>query len=134
MVRVPATCNFSLPPNGEIMSSLVPDDLRASAYLAQNGEAAWAKDDALRVIRWAAEVQLPIVGVEVWLPTNPGPTIPTPFIYAFEPRPIEGESKAQFDNRANREAAHYVQSFEWDPHDMAHHGIEPFFNITFGAD
>ena len=112
----------------------VPDELRANAYFARNGEAAWARDDALRVIRWAAEIRLPVLGVEIWIPTTPGPTIPTPFFYTFGSKPIQGESKAQFENRANREAADYVQSFEWDPQDTTHHGIEPFFNITFGTD
>jgi len=112
----------------------VPDELLGKAYFAQNGEAAWARGDALRVIRWAADVHLPVLGVEIWIPTSPGPTIPTPYIYMFEPNPIQGESKAQFEKRASREAADYVQSFEWDRQDTTHNGIEPFFNITFGAD
>jgi hypothetical protein len=115
------------------MSTLIPNDLLASAYRAQNGEPAWSRDDTLRVILWAAQVDLPILGIEIWIPTTPGPTIPTPIIYTFEPKPIKGEPEAQFDKRANQEAAEYVRSFKWDRDDKAHHGIEPFFNITFGA-
>ncbi len=85
-------------------------------------------------LRWAADVHVPVLGVEIWIATNPGPTIPTPFIYTFETKQIQGESKAQFDNRANREADEYIRSFEWDRQDKTHHGIDPFFNITFDAD
>ncbi len=110
----------------------IPDEFLAIAYVAQNGEGAWARDDAIRVMRWAAEVHLPVLGVEVWIPTTPGPTIPTPLIYTYEPKPIQGEPKAQLNIRANREATEYVRSFEWDQQDKAHHGVQPFFNITFG--
>ena len=114
------------------MRTRIPDDLLAGAYFAQNGEPAWARNDALNVIAWATTSCIPVLGVEIWIPTTPGPTIPTPFIYTFEPTQVQGESKSQLGDRANGEAAEYVRSFDWDQGDTVHHGIEPFFNITFG--
>ncbi len=114
------------------MPAQIPGSLLARAFLSQNGEAAWGKDDALQVLAWAAASQIPILGVEVWIPTTPGPTIPTPFIYTFEPKYAAGEPHSEFIARANREAAEYVRSFAWDSEDRAHHGIEAFFNMTFG--
>jgi len=108
----------------------VPDYLLARAYFAQNQETAWARNDALKVIDWATATRIPVLGVEIWIPTNPGPTIPTPFIYTFEPKQVQGDSKALLVGRSNKEAADYVRLFDWDQDDTAHHGIEPFFNIT----
>ena len=116
------------------MSAQIPGSLLARAYLAQNGEAAWSRGDTLQVIAWAVASHVPILGIEVWLPTTPGPTIPTPYIYTFEPKSVPGEPRNEFIVRAGREAAEYVTSFAWDTQDRAHHGMEPFFNITFGEE
>jgi hypothetical protein len=83
------------------MSDQIPGSLLAGAYLAQNGEAAWNTADALKVIAWAAKSHVPILGVEVWLPTTPGPTIPTPYIYTFEPKSVLGESREPARKRLN---------------------------------
>lgn len=114
------------------MPSQVPGHLLACAYFAQNQEAAWARNDTLKVIDWATANRIPVLGVEIWIPTTPGPTIPTPFIYTFEPKQVQGESKVQFIDRSNKESADYVRLFDWDQEDTEHHGIEPFFNVTFG--
>ena len=113
------------------MPAQIPAALLARAYFAQNGETAWHRDAALEVIAWAAASHVPILGVEVWLPTTPGPTIPTPYIYTFEPKPVAGESRDDIVARASREAAQYITSFVWHDEDRKHHGMEPFFNITF---
>jgi hypothetical protein len=116
------------------MSIEVPRDLLANAYLSQSGEPAWARIDALRVIDWARDVGLSLLGIEIWIPTSPGPTIPMPFFYSYEPTPFPAESKALFDVRTYLEAADYVLSFEWDRQDTAHQGSVPFFNFTFDGD
>jgi hypothetical protein len=114
------------------MPTQIPADLLVHAYFASNGEPAWCRAEALTVIAWAAAGKIPILGAEVWIPTVPGPTIPTPYIYAFEPKRVSGESPAQFVVRASEEVAEYVRSFEWDNSDKAHQSAVPFFNITFG--
>jgi hypothetical protein len=114
------------------MSARIPERLLIGAYFARNGEAAWPREAALKVIAWATEAQIPLLGVEVWIPSTPGPTIPTPYVYTFEPQSILDETPIKRIARANKEAAEYVASFEWDSMDNTHWGIEPFFNITFG--
>ena len=108
----------------------IPQELMANAYLSQSGEPAWCKDDALQVIRWATSLEVAVIGIEVWLPTLPGPTIPMPYFYSFDCEPAEGEGWFEFVNRANKEAADYVDGFDWDPNDTKHFGTQPFFNIT----
>jgi hypothetical protein len=117
-----------------VMQSLpIPKHLLAHAYVSENGEPAWPEYSALQVLSWAAEVGLPLLGVEIWLPTIPGPTIPTPFIYALDLNQFPGEPTGQFQKRTNREAAEYVRSFAWDARDVAHHGNVPYFNFTFAS-
>ena len=108
----------------------IPRELMASAYSSQGGEAAWSKEDALNVIRWATSSEIAVFGVEVWLPTTPGPTIPMPFVYTFGWEPYKNETWLAFVKRANVGSVEYVDEFEWDPEDVQHHGMEPFFNLT----
>lgn len=110
----------------------IPENLVGCAYSAQNGERAWAKSDALNVIDWASANGLAVFGAEIWIPTNPGPTIPTPYIYGFEPREIDGESWEHFVARANAEAREFIRSFNWHRADTCHHGMTPYFNLTIG--
>jgi len=112
------------------MAPAIPRDLLASAYLSLSGEPAWSKEDAVKVINWATASRLPVSGVEVWLPTTPGPTIPTPYIYTFETEKYVDENRDRFVERANSAAMDYVKSFEWETDDRQHHGLIPFFNIT----
>jgi hypothetical protein len=116
----------------EIATMDIPQDLMASAYLSQDGEAAWCKEDVLQVIRWATASKLAVFGVEVWLPTKPGPTIPMPFFYSFDCKPSKGETWLEFVNRANKGAIDYVKGFQWDPEDTKHLEKQPFFNLTLG--
>ena len=111
----------------------IPNKLLEKAYLTEDKkEAAWARGDALQVIEWCAETGVPILGVDVWLPTIPGPTIPTPYIYTFESRQMPSESKTDFAIRSANECGDYVKSFEWDAEESTHHSFDPFFNLTFG--
>jgi hypothetical protein len=65
-------------------SEHLPRRLRDSAYRAAGtSELAWTKSQALEVLDYAAALAIPIVGVEVWLPTMPGPTVPTQPYYGF---------------------------------------------------
>jgi hypothetical protein len=115
------------------MTTKIPDHLLVRAYYAQNKEFAWARDDALRVIFWATESRILILGLEVWLPSTPGPTIPFPYVYTFTPKYTPGESQEASLVRANQEVADYVRTFAWDVNDIVCHDLEPFFNLTFSG-
>jgi hypothetical protein len=114
------------------MAFKIPRDLLSTAFLSASGEPAWSKDDVLQVISWATNSQIAVFGVEVWLPTTPGPTIPSPYIYTFEPTQHEGANWNEFVKRANGDSIDYVRNFDWDPADKAHHGLTPYFNLTLG--
>jgi hypothetical protein len=86
---------------------LVPDDIRAAAYRS-NCECAWNREDALRVIDVLSENGYLVLGVDIWLPTDPGPTIPTPFVYDWSLR-AEAPSKEH-----PKTAKDFVRTFEWD--------------------
>lgn len=111
----------------------IPRDLMTSAYLSQGGEAAWDKQHALEVIQWATLAGFAVFGMEVWLPTSPGPTIPMPFIYAFSSEPKEDEEWPEFVKRANEEASRYISNFDWDPEDHGNRSQKPYFNLTLGS-
>jgi hypothetical protein len=95
---------------------LLPDDLRKTAYRS-GGECAWNKADALRVLEILAANGCAVLGVDIWIATAPGPTIPTPFVYDWDPE------------RARESSTEFVTAFAWDPRDHSHAGREPYFNI-----
>lgn len=107
----------------------LPEELRSSAYRS-GVECAWPSAKALAVIKHVSNTGGAVCGVEVWLPTEPGPTIPTPFIYTWsvgEQRP--SESWKSFARRANSAARSYIRHFCWDTEDQAHRGCTPYFNL-----
>ena len=114
-----------------VMSYLerLPQNLRRAAYYSER-EAAWPRAQALEVIDAITEQGGAILGGEIWLATEPGPTIPTPFIYTWETEQRASEGWPQFVQRANEAARQYVVTFAWDDDDGAHHGAEPYFNLT----
>jgi hypothetical protein len=95
----------------------IPPEIQARAYGAGN-EFAWPREDAIQVIA-AIKSHFVVVGVEVWLPTTPGPTIPTPFVYQWGAGPSDAKN-----------AAEYIRTFEWDDADTHHRSFEPYFNLT----
>jgi hypothetical protein len=111
----------------------LPENLIKHAYFSQNGELAWDKVNTLNVIRWATNSAIATFGIEVWLPTVPGPTIPMPYFYAFECAPGKDEDWPTFVKRANGSAASFVAEFKWDSLDVEHHEKEPYFNLTLGS-
>jgi hypothetical protein len=112
----------------------IPRQLINSAYRAGE-EYAWNTDNALLVIDWAAKSQLAILGGEVWLPTTPGPTIPTPYVYAWDMRsPNEDESWGSFVERTAAAAREYVLTFQWDENDIAHINCTPYFNLSISGE
>jgi len=110
-----------------------PNQFLNSAYLSQNGEPAWPMDNAIKVIDWATKSDIAVFSVEIWLPTDPGPTIPAPIIYAFDLEQEPNEMWQPFVRRANTAAREYIRTFEWDNSDETHKNQTPYFNLTLGT-
>lgn len=108
----------------------LPESLQTNAYRAA-GEAAWPRLEALRVIDCLTNQGIAMLGVEIWLPTHPGPTIPTPILYTWEAAAREaGETWPEFVTRAKKLAREYIDQFTWDEADTAHKSLTPYFNLT----
>lgn len=101
---------------------LLPEGLRRAAYRS-GSEKAWNRQDAVRVVKILSSNGYTILGVDVWLATNPGPTIPTPFVYDWS---LESGSAIVGYPRS---ADEFIRTFKWDPTDKSHGGREPYFNI-----
>jgi hypothetical protein len=101
---------------------LLPEDLRKAAYKA-GLESAWCRQDALRIVDILSSNGYLILGIDIWIPTDPGPTIPTPFVYDWS---AEAASRT---SRYPNSAAEFIRTFEWDPSDKSHRGMEPYFNV-----
>lgn len=107
------------------------EDIKAKAYYSSEGETAWPRQEALAVITFLGGFEHAVLGGEIWLPTLPGPTIPSPYIYTWEVSPQQkNESWKDFVNRAANESKRYVLEFEWDPADETNVRAIPFFNLT----
>jgi hypothetical protein len=100
----------------------IPSGPRERAYRAGN-ELAWSREDAIQVAEALNEKRFIVLGAGIWLPTTPGPTIPTPFVYAWT---------LGIEYRASMYAGviEFIRNFEWVESDVDHHGLEPYFNLT----
>ena len=58
----------------------LPHHLKDNIFMAGE-EPAWPKQAALEIIEFCMAESIAVLGGEVWLPTDPGPTVPTPYIY-----------------------------------------------------
>lgn len=102
---------------------LLPNDLYGIAYRSLNEELAWPREQALRVIHILSSNRYVVTRVDVWIPTSPGPTIPTPFVYDWSLKSVTRNSSLP------KSAKDFVSVFAWDSTDESHRGIEPVFNI-----
>ena len=110
------------------------DDIKAKAYYSSVREPAWPRQEALAVITSLGDFERAVLGGEIWLPTSPGPTIPSPYIYTWEVSPWQrNENWGSFVNRAANESKRYVLEFQWDPTDKANACAIPFFNLTVAS-
>jgi len=77
-----------------------------------------------------SEKELAICGVEVWIATTPGPTIPLTFIYTWQSAmKSDGEAWGAFVERINADAREYVACFKWDEKDLEYQHSIPYFNL-----
>ncbi len=106
----------------------LPDNLKESAYRTSN-EAAWLRQDALSVIEFLHNLNYAILGVDIWIPTLPGPTIPRS-IYDLDLSDLTKEKWSDFVERSYDIAIKFIKDFEFDDEDKAIYGsIELVFNI-----
>jgi hypothetical protein len=91
-------------PSGVPLGS-IPVKLRDVAWIAGNGEPAWSPDHATEVVRWLAEHELAVAGLELYeqLPETEWGTFRREWSIATEAR--LGESWPDVVQRATREAA-----------------------------
>ena len=107
----------------------LPANLRATSYSAGE-EHAWSMQDTIIVIEQLRKLDLALCGIEIWLPADHGPIIPTPFIYGWAIEPEKNEEWKKFKDRSRNEAIEYLNSFSWDRNDVAHQNLIPYFNLT----
>ena len=114
-------------PEGPTWFRDLHSDRRRQAYIATNGEPAWPALAALQVIQELTDRSCRVIGIEVWLPTQPGPTVAGPPYYWEPPREIYGSLT---DIRStNAEAQEYIRGFKLDPADTKSVGHELHFNL-----
>lgn len=107
----------------------LPEFLQANAYFA-NGEYAWSKDEAQLVIEHLTEKACAVIGVEIWLATDDGPTIPTQYVYGWEAESYRNsETWPSYVRRVNVRALKYIGDFAWHPKDR-HASETAYFNLT----
>ncbi len=113
--------------NTEKWYEYLPSDLLAAAYMS-GPEMAWSRPDSIRVVDALTKNGCAVIGVDIWLPTLPGPTIPTPFVYDWDVYHTANTASG------NALAKQFITEFQWDPRDRSHRGAEPYFNITASLD
>jgi hypothetical protein len=101
----------------------VPRDIQARAYRS-GGEFGWSRQDAVWIAENLRGAHFLVIGVDVWLPTHPGPRIPTPFVYDWE---LRAELRSSDYPVA---AAEFIRNFKWADTDASHQGLVPYFNLT----
>jgi hypothetical protein len=101
----------------------LPRELINRAYRAGQ-ELAWPRADALMVLSVLHEKGFVVLGVDVWIATSPGPTIPTPYVYDWQLGPDQGSVAGAAS------AVEFVRDFQWDHRDRSHGGREPHFALT----
>src|SRR5262245_14101573 len=100
--------------------AMMDEKMGHTAYWAGD-EAAWLSEDALGVVALASEMQIAVCGVEVWLATDPGPTIPFPFIYQYAaPHRAASETWRQYVASINMKARAFIETFRWHKEDAVH--------------
>lgn len=115
--------------NTEDFLLLLPAHLRAAAYSAGGGSA-WPRAEALQVVQLLTASGLAVCGIEVWIPTEDGPEIPSPYIYAWTAGEWSSEdSWPELVAQVNRAAEDYLRDFEWDVRDDYYRGHAPYFNL-----
>ena len=100
-------------------SETLPRELLGRAYRSKN-ELAWSRADAVNAIDRLEKAGFTLLGVEVWLPTSPGPTM-TGRYWDLKDSAVPDKPQTAKD---------FVKSFKWGQYDKILKDREPFFNLT----
>jgi len=103
--------------------TLLTAPLLRAAYRA-GSELAWRRSDAVRVLDFLTHQNYVVIGVDIWIPSEGGPIIPTPFVYDWS------LGQPSRDPERMGSARDFIQGFDWDPSDAASRDHEPFFNLV----
>src|SRR5271157_2594369 len=103
-------------------SRTLPLELLGRAYQSRN-ELAWSRADAIEAIDRLEKAGFTLLGVEVWIPSSPGPTMTGRF-WDSEASPAQGRPRTAQD---------FIKNFTWGRYDASLNGREPFFNLTTAA-
>ncbi|HKT81618.1 MAG TPA: hypothetical protein VJP86_15430 [Vicinamibacterales bacterium] len=115
---------------GEWEESL-PKEILALAYRSEGtGELAWPRTAALKVLDELLALRVPVVGVEVWLPTETNPTISTDPYYGISIDPLPNQHRGSFLRSSIAQSRQFVKEFGWDASDQRSREFEPYFNFT----
>lgn len=88
----------------EIWFEGLPDELKKRAF-EFGREFAWSRDDALQVIEYLTEMRVALLGIDIWVPQDSAPMIPTPYVYDW--------TAADSDNIENLTAARaFIKNFD----------------------
>jgi hypothetical protein len=77
---------------------------------------------------------LPVLGVEVWLPSSGGPRIPTDPFYGIDNSSAYSSNSAEFSKKSIDLARRFVEQFQWDVADIRNRNEVPYFNFTVDSD
>ena len=99
---------------------LIPDRFRDSAY-ERDGEYAWPRDEALQVLAVLNEHHCHILGVDVWVPTRPGPS---PVIYDWD------ETRTGVRPNFPKDPADFIRFFTYEMGSVFDQPLPPHFNLT----
>ena len=100
-------------------SGILPSNILRRAYNSGN-ELAWSRADAIAAIDTLVAAGFEILGVDVWIPSSPGPRM-TGWDWSVNDTTSPG---------APRSARDFVASFKWGPDDGAMKAEVPYFNLT----
>lgn len=80
------------------------------------------------MVEYLTRASWAVLGIEVWLPTSGGPTLPGGGVHTWDPcRREDSEDWANFVRRNNQAGTHFILHFAWGLEDGTE--AEPVFNI-----
>jgi hypothetical protein len=103
----------------EEFSRTLPPELLQRAYRSRH-ELAWARAGAIEAIDRLEKAGFTLLGVEVWIPSSPGPKM-TGWFWDCKDKAVANEPETARD---------FVKDFKWGPQDDSLKDCEPFFNLT----
>jgi hypothetical protein len=102
----------------EEFSDALPEELLRRAYRYRN-ELAWRRTDAIEAIAGLEKAGFTLIGVEVWVPSSPGPQI-TWWLCDLGDEVISNKPTNALD---------FVKNFKWGADYKGLEDREPFFNL-----